>query len=79
MPKVVSNIQRLANRRNARNSTGPTTPEGRALTAALPAPEQVLKLVRYENMLDRQLHRALDLLERRQSPQRPLPTSMEEA
>jgi len=38
----------------------------RALTASLPAPEEVLKLVRYENMLDRQLHRALDQLHRRQ-------------
>ena len=39
--------------------------ERRALTACLPAPEEVLKLVRYENMLDRQLHRALDQLRRR--------------
>jgi hypothetical protein len=39
--------------------------ERRALTAALPAPEEVLKLVRYENMLDRQLHRALAQLDRR--------------
>jgi len=65
MPKVVSNIQRLA-LRLAR----------RALAAA---PEQVLKLVRYENMLDRQLHRALALLERRRKPQRPLPIPMDEA
>jgi hypothetical protein len=33
MPKVVSNIQRLANRRNAQRSTGPATPQGRARSA----------------------------------------------
>ncbi len=43
--------------------------ERRALTAALPAPDEVLKLVRYENMLDRQLHRALAQLQRRRKPQ----------
>ena len=43
--------------------------ERRALAAALPAPEEVLKLVRYENMLDRQLHRALAQLQRRRKPQ----------
>jgi hypothetical protein len=45
--------------------------ERRALAAALPAPEEVLKLVRYENMLDRQLHRALAQLQRRRKPQPP--------
>ncbi len=35
------------------------------LTGSLPAPQEVLKLVRYENMLDRQLHRALSQLTRR--------------
>lgn len=33
MPKVVSEEQRLANGRNARQSTGPTTPEGKARSA----------------------------------------------
>ncbi len=41
--------------------------ERRALTAALPPPQEVLKLVRYESMLDRQLHRALARLDRRRS------------
>jgi hypothetical protein len=30
MPKAVSNEQRLANRQNARHSTGPKTPTGKA-------------------------------------------------
>ncbi len=39
MPKVVSNIRRLANRPNARSSTGHTTPEGRAKSAPTPPPD----------------------------------------
>ena len=35
MPKVVSNEQRLANRRNAQQSTGPKTPDGRDLGVGL--------------------------------------------
>ena len=49
-----------------------------ALSAALPAPEQVLRLVRYETMLDRQLHRALTQLQRRRSPKRVLQTPTDE-
>jgi len=52
--------------------------ERRALVAALPAPEEVLKLVRYENMLDRQLHRALSQLHHRRKLKRPDQTSAEE-
>ncbi len=33
MPKVISNIQRLANRRNAQSSPGRATPQGRARSA----------------------------------------------
>ena len=33
MKKVVSNEQRLANRQNARQSTGPKTPDGKARTS----------------------------------------------
>ncbi len=36
----------------------------RSLSRSLPASQEVLKLVRYETMLDRQLHRALDQLNR---------------
>jgi hypothetical protein len=33
MTKVVSNEQRLANRQNARHSTGPQTPDGKSRSA----------------------------------------------
>jgi hypothetical protein len=42
----------------------------RPLLASLPGPASVLSLVRYENMLDRQIHRALSELRRRKVPQR---------
>ncbi len=39
MPKIVSNIRRLANRRNIQGSTGHTTPQGRAKSAPTPPPD----------------------------------------
>jgi hypothetical protein len=39
----------------------------RPLLAALPSDEQLNRLIRYESMLDRQLHRALSELRRRRS------------
>jgi hypothetical protein len=46
----------------------------RPLLAALPADEPLNRLIRYESMLDRQLHRALSELRRRRSLN-PLPPS----
>ena len=43
----------------------------RALTGCLPAEGSLLKLVRYETMLDRQLHRALIELRRRRAADNP--------
>jgi hypothetical protein len=51
--------------------------ERRALTAALPPPQEVLTLIRYENMLDRQLHRALARLDRRRRSSDSEPTPPE--
>ena len=45
----------------------------RTLVGSLPAEQSLIKLVRYETMLDRQLHRALTELRRRQSARSPAP------
>jgi hypothetical protein len=58
VPRLSDRIKELSEREAHRVERGP-------LTGSLPAPQEVLKLVRYENMLDRQLHRALMLLRRR--------------
>lgn len=47
--------------------------DGRAHAAALPNYYEMLKLVRYETMLDRQLNKALDQLERRRPRAEPIP------
>lgn len=41
----------------------------RRLTGSLPPHDTILKLIRYETMLDRQLHRAIGELRRRRTPQ----------
>ncbi|MBM2843589.1 MAG: hypothetical protein HW404_1426, partial [Anaerolineales bacterium] len=46
----------------------------RPLLASLPAKDDVVRIARYENMLDRQLHRALEALQRlRRRPRRKVP------
>jgi hypothetical protein len=58
IPRISAQIREIADREKHRLDRSP-------LTGSLPAPQEVLKLVRYENMLDRHLHRALAKLTRR--------------
>jgi hypothetical protein len=44
MEKVVSNEQRLANRRNARQATGPKTPDGKARSARNSRPNSTIDI-----------------------------------
>ena len=68
----VTSAKQQANRKYAKLRA-----DRRALKAALPAPEKVLKLVRYENMRDRQLHRVLAQLDRRHRSRQSDPASPE--
>lgn len=60
IPRISAQIKETADREKHRLDRSP-------LTGSLPATQELLKLVRYENMLDRHLHRALAQLTRRRS------------
>jgi len=86
-PKTTSLMQIAANKANALKSTGPNTPEGRAVSKmnafkhGIFSKEVLERILRYETTLQRQLYRAMSQLERlqrmRQGEAVPAPMVME--
>ena len=63
----VSKKRLIANRENARKSTGPKPKEGRQIAdLSIPDERHVFNILRYEMRLDRQLTRTYQLLRRLQ-------------